>query len=65
MTATQSLIYQMAVLLREAGADLTDERACMRVLVGGRFRGGDIAALIDEAMAAARETAVAVEMARG
>jgi len=51
------LVGEMATLLREQGTDLTNERAVIAALTAGRFRSGDVVALMDRAIAATRENA--------
>lgn len=49
-----TLTAEMALVLRANGADLEDERACMKLLTDQRFRSGDIVALVDDAIDEAR-----------
>lgn len=48
------LIAAMAAALADSDADLSDDRAAMRCLADHRFRRADVAALIDDAIDAAR-----------
>lgn len=43
----------MACILRTMGSDLGDEREVIRVLIGAKFKGRQVVALMDEAMALA------------
>jgi glutamine synthetase adenylyltransferase len=52
----QTVIQEMASVLRSQAVDLRDERAVMRALVAARFRSGDVAALSDAAAAAAKQS---------
>lgn len=68
MTDADHLAHQMAMVLREQnrahGLDLRSDADCIRVLMANRYRSGDIVALLDEAMARARDGVVAIEMSR-
>jgi len=48
-----SPVTVMAALLRTLGANFGDEREVIRVLIGAKFKGRQVVALMDEAMALA------------
>lgn len=52
--ALRVMVHQMARMLIEHGADLSNERVAMLMLLSHGFRGGDIAECIDRALAEAR-----------